>query len=441
MLNPFCRGRFHKFYKYVKIAIAECAVFGYTLLMTTLAALCAIGAEKVLANEIKKLGYAVRSNAPGRVLFDCPEKELFRPNLCLRTADRIYLQAASFAAPDFDALFEGVHAVNWQDFFKKDVKLHIDKVRIHKSALMSEHGVQSVVHKAVCAKLGSCWRMNVLPESGAQADIRVYVENDTASVFLDLSGAPLNRRGYRKDGGSAPIRESTAAVLLQLMCWKRKMPLHDPFCGSGTIAIEAALYAYNVAPGFGRRFALENLAVFDAASADEIRKKEAANIRPDVLARITGTDIDPAAAERARLNAERAFAGAGRALQLIGSDLKIPRPDFECADFKELQAPYGEGCIITNPPYGERLGDEDEIPALYKSMGSLFTDFKGWNMGFITAYADFERCIGKRASQAKNLKSGNLDTVFYIYNEQGYGKQSTQPTEEKDGNRYRPRKA
>ena len=383
--------------------------------MVTLAALCAIGAEKVLANEIKKLGYTTCGNAVGRVLFNCRETELFKPNLCLRTADRVYLQAASFYAADFDALFDGSYAVCWQDYFKKDVKLHIDKVRIKNSKLSSEHGVQSVVHKALCKKLGTVWNMETLPESGSRSDIRVYIENDTVFLLLDLSGDPLNRRGYRTDGGQAPLRETTAAALLQLMCWKRKIPLHDPFCGSGTIAIEAALYAYNIAPGFGRHFALENLAFFDAARALEIRKQEAAKIRTDVLARITGTDKDPEAVKRARKNAEHACVAAGRALQLIGSDNKIPRPDFDCADFKELKAPYETGVLLGNPPYGERLGNEKETAALYADMSCLFTDFNGWNMGFISAFTDFEQTIGKKAQSKKLLKSGNLDTCFDIY--------------------------
>ena len=155
--------------------------------MVTLAALCAIGAEKVLANEIKKLGYTTCGNAVGRVLFNCRETELFKPNLCLRTADRVYLQAASFYAADFDALFDGSYAVCWQDYFKKDVKLHIDKVRIKNSKLSSEHGVQSVVHKALCKKLGTVWNMETLPESGSRSDIRVYIENDTVFLLLDLS--------------------------------------------------------------------------------------------------------------------------------------------------------------------------------------------------------------------------------------------------------------
>lgn len=383
--------------------------------MLTLVALCSIGAEKVLANEIKLLGYKTIGNAPGRVLYDCPEEGLFRSNLCLRTADRVYLQLSTFPAEDFDALFEGVYAIDWQEYFRKDIRLHIDKVRTFRSKLSSEHSIQTITHKAVCKKLGAIWHMEVLPETGEQADIRIYIERDQVLVLLDLSGAPLNRRGYRTDGGTAPIRETLAAILLQLMCWRRKTPLHDPFCGSGTIAAEAMLYAYNVAPGFGRRFALENLTIFDATKADEIKKLEAAKIRPEALARITGTDIDPEAIERAKANAEHACVTAGRALQLIGSGEKIQRPEFDVADFRELAAPYDIGLLLSNPPYGERLGNEKETAALYKDMSGLLTSFDGWDMGFITARSDFEQCFGKRASVKKDLKSGVLDTSFFMF--------------------------
>ncbi|MEE1000058.1 MAG: class I SAM-dependent RNA methyltransferase, partial [Treponemataceae bacterium] len=217
--------------------------------MVNLVALCGIGAEKILSNEIKFLGYKTTGKAPGRVMFSCDEDGMFRSNLCLRCADKIFLQMASFHATDFDALFDGIVAINWQDFFKKDVKVVIDKVRSYKSKLNSEHSVQSMAHKAIYTKLGKIWRMSVLPETGDTATVRIYIDNDNVLVLLDLSGNPLNRRGYRTDGGVAPLRETTAAVLLQMMCWRRKTPFHDPFCGSGTLAIEAALYAYNVAPG------------------------------------------------------------------------------------------------------------------------------------------------------------------------------------------------
>ena len=231
--------------------------------MNTLVALCAIGAEKILGNEIKHLGYKLEGNAPGRVFFTGDDDSLYRSNLCLRTADRVFLQTAKYAAEDFDQLFEGVYKVDWQDFFRKDTKVTVDKVRCYKSKLNSEHAIQGVVQKAIYKKLGDKWNMSNLPESGFESNVRVYIDENTVHVLLDLSGLPLHKRGYRVDGGLAPLRETVAAVMLHEMIWRRKTPLHDPFCGSGTITIEAVLYAHNVAPGFGRRFALENLSIFD----------------------------------------------------------------------------------------------------------------------------------------------------------------------------------
>ncbi len=383
--------------------------------MNTLVALCAVGAEKILGNELKLLGYKLVSNAPGRVTFTGDDDALFRTNLCLRTADRVYLQMAEFEAADFDQLFDGVYAVRWQDFLRKDSRVVVDKVRIYKSKLNSEHSIQGMVQKAIYKKLGDTWHMQTLPESGEKSDVRVYMDEDRALILLDLSGLPLHKRGYRTDGGFAPLRETTAAALLQLMTWRRKTPLHDPFCGSGTFAIEAALYAYNVAPGFGRRFALENLPIFNSRRAEEIRRAEAEKIRTDVEVRITGTDIDPAAIERARKNAEHACVMAGRALNLIDSSNKVPRPDFDVADFADITAPYESGLLICNPPYGERLGDAEQAEEIYRKMSCLFDEFKGWQMGVITAHKKFQECIGRYATTLKSLKAGNLDTTFYMY--------------------------
>ena len=322
---------------------------------------------------------------------------------------------AAFDAQDFDQLFDGVYAVNWQDFLRKDSRVVVDKVRCYKSALNSEHSIQGMVQKAIYTKLGDIWHIQTLPESGEECDVRVYLDEDRAYILLDLSGLPLHKRGYRTDGGVAPLRETTAAVLLQLMMWRRKTPLHDPFCGSGTFPIEAALYAYNVAPGFGRRFALENLPIFNSRRALELKRAEAEKIRTDVEVRITGTDIDPQAIERARANAEHACVMAGRALNLIDKSNKVPRPDFDVADFTDISAPYETGLLICNPPYGERLGDADQAEQLYRTMSGLFDDFKGWQVGVITAHKKFQECIGRYATTLKSLKAGNLDTTFYMY--------------------------
>ncbi|MDE7392418.1 MAG: class I SAM-dependent RNA methyltransferase [Treponemataceae bacterium] len=383
--------------------------------MHTLVALCAVGAEKILGNELKLLGYKLARNAPGRVTFVGDDDALFRTNLCLRTADRVYLQMAAFDAQDFDQLFDGVYAISWQDFLRKDSRVVVDKVRCYKSTLNSEHSIQGMVQKAIYTKLGDIWRMQTLPESGDEVDVRVYLDEDRAYVLLDLSGLPLHKRGYRTDGGIAPLRETTAAILLQLMLWRRKMPFHDPFCGSGTLPIEATLYAYNVAPGFGRRFALEQLPIFDSRRALEIKRAEAEKIRTDVEVRVTGTDIDPQAVERARLNAEHACVMAGRALNLIDKSDKVPRPDFAVAGFADITAPYEQGLIIANPPYGERLGDADQAQQLYRAMGALFDSFRGWQLGVITAHKKFQECIGRYATTHKSLKAGNLDTIFYMY--------------------------
>lgn len=384
--------------------------------MNTLVALCAIGAEKILGNEIKHLGYKLAGNAPGRVSFFGDDDSLFKANLCLRTADRIFLQLASYDAYNFDELFDGAYKINWQDFLKKDSKIVVDKVRSNKSKLNSEHSIQTMIHKAIYSKLGDIWHMASLPETGEQSDIRIYLDENKVLILLDLSGLPLHKRGYRVDGGTAPLRETTAAALLQQTLWRRKTPLHDPFCGSGTIAIEATLYAFNVAPGFGRRFALENLPIYNRQNADRIRQEEAEKIRTDVEVRITGSDIDEKAVERAKKNAEYACVMAGRALKSIGISTHIQRPDFIQADFKDLSAPYDEGLILCNPPYGERLGNEEEAVELYRNMDILWQEFPNWNLGIITSNPDFQKNFNHQANSIKKIKAGNLDTSFYIYN-------------------------
>lgn len=395
--------------------------------MITLVAPCAVGAEKVLSNELTLLGYRCESRAAGRVVFSptCADQEdlmlaeAYRANLSLRIADRIYLRLAHFPCKDFETLFEGVKTVRWQDWFKKDMRIVVDKVRTFKSTLNSEHSIQGVVHKAIYSVLGTAWKMTTLPETGLEATIRVYILNNTVSILLDLSGMPLHRRGYRTAGGEAPIRETLAAVLLQLMAWKRKTPLHDAFCGSGTIPVEAVLYAHNIAPGLGRSFALETLAPWTSprmkALLDAERKKAALAIRTDCLVRVTGSDIDQKILVSAAANAERACVTAGRALQEAGRSERIPRPDFTKASFDELAAPYDTGMIISNPPFGERLGDKESAFSLYASMKQLRDTFPSWDMGFITSHEDFERAFERRADKKKDLKSGNLNTRFYMY--------------------------
>ncbi|MBD5443865.1 MAG: class I SAM-dependent RNA methyltransferase [Treponema sp.] len=383
--------------------------------MNTLVALCALGAERILGNELKLLGYTLCGNAPGRVSFSGNDDALYRANLCLRTADRVFLQMGNFPARNFDEFFDGVYTINWQDFFRKDTKVVIDKVRCHKSRLDSEHAVQASAHKAIYKKLSDRWRMSSMPESGDEADVRVYLDNDKALILLDLSGKPLHKRGYRTDGGLAPLRETVAAVLLQEMLWKRKTPLLDPFCGAGTIPIEAMLYAHNVAPGFARHFALETMPFFDPARATEIRRIEAEKIRTDIEVRITGSDVSKEAVERSRKNTEHACAIVEQTLKSIGSNEKIKKPQFVQADISTITAQYESGLILCNPPYGERLGDEELAKEVYQKMHGLWDEFSGWDFGVITTHRKFQEAFGHYAPLLKSIKSGKLDTILYIY--------------------------
>ncbi|MCR5623414.1 MAG: class I SAM-dependent RNA methyltransferase [Treponema sp.] len=384
--------------------------------MITYVALCAVGAERILGNEIKLLGYKLAGNTPGRVAFTGDEDAMYRANFCLRTSDRVYIQMASYDAPDFDALFEGCYAAPWQEYLKVNSRVHVDKVRTYRSSLESEHAVQGMIQKAIYQKLCDKYNVSSMPESGTQSDVRVYIENDRAHILLDTSGEPLHKRGYRTAGVLAPIRETTAAILLQELFWKRKLPLHDPFCGSGTIPIEAFLFAHDVAPGLGRDFSYTGLKVYDERRAVEIKKELAGKIRTDVLCRISGSDRDPEAVSKARKNAEHAAVMAGRALQMIGSDAKLERPVFTVSDVADVKAPCEDaGVLLCNPPYGERMGNEAEASALYGRMAALFDNFPGWSMGVITSKKGFQKDIGHYADKLKSIKAGNLDTTLYIY--------------------------
>ncbi len=384
--------------------------------MNKFVALCAVGAEKILGNELKHLGYKLAGNNPGRVSFLGDDDTIYRANYCLRTSDRVYLQVTEYKADNFGDLYDGCYAADWKSYLPVNARVVIDKVRTYKSQLTSEHAVQGMIQKSIYQRLMDTYHVNAMVETGNQCTIRVYIENNIAHLMLDTSGEPLHKRGYRTAGVMAPLRETTAAALLQEMVWKRKLPLHDPFCGSGTIVIEACLYAHCIAPGLGRNFAYEGLNIYNQQRALEIKKEEAAKIRTDVECRITGSDIDKTCVEKARLNAEHACVMAGRALQLIGSDAKIPRPDFVQSDFADLRAPYEEGVLLCNPPYGDRLGDERQADELYEKMAGLFEDFHGWKMGVITDKKSFQKSLGRYADSLKSLKAGNLDTILYIYN-------------------------
>lgn len=392
----------------------------------TAIALCAVGAEKALSNELRKLDLPVLSSAFGRVRFNADLAGLYRALMSLRTADRVLLEAASFPARDFDALFEGVRAVRWQELIPRDRRVVVSKVRTNRSALAAETSIQAVAHKAVAERLCAAWKVSRLREDGEVAELRVYIEKDVASVLLDLSGEPLFRRGYRTESGAAPLRETTAAALLLLLGWKRKFPLYDPFCGSGTIAIEAALYAWDAAPGLGRTFALSGLGIGDRALAARIREELAAKVDFTRTVRIAGSDIDTRAVAVAKANAERAReiarGGApGRGARAAATDGLELVPRFSRLDMAAAKAEFSEGFLLANPPYGERLGDVEQAEATYRGMAHLRTDFPGWTLAFITNHAGFESHFGANATQVREITNGALRSYLYAY--EGTGKQ------------------
>jgi putative N6-adenine-specific DNA methylase len=386
-------------------------------------ALCAVGVEKVTAQELRKLGLGVEESGFGRVRFRAGLAGLYRALMALRTADRVLLEASFFSARDFDELFEGTRAVPWEEYIGRDMGLAVDKVRSSRSVLKAETSIQAVVHKAAAERLCGAHGINRLPGAGKTAKLRVYVEKDKVSLLLDLSGEPLFKRGYRLEGGAAPLRETTAAALLQLSLWRRKFPLYDPFCGAGTILAEAALYAWDAAPGLGRRFALGDLLIADPSLEESIRAELLGRVNFGHTIRISGSDRDPGILSLAAANLRRA-----RDLALGGGRGEAPDsgpelPELHCLPMEEARSPRGggeapagdAGFIITNPPYGKRLGEPEDAEACYARMSLLRRGFPGWKLAVITSHPGFESFFGRRADSCREISGGAMRSYFFQY--------------------------
>jgi putative N6-adenine-specific DNA methylase len=392
--------------------------------METLIALCGPGVEKVVSNELRKLdgNYRVLESGFGRVRFQTDLPGMYRALMGLRCADRLLLEAGFFPAADFDALFDGVRAFPWEDWVPKDMGLRVAKVRSNRSALQGITAIQAITHKAAADRLCEKYHQARLSETGPQAELRVYIEKDQASVLLDLSGEPLFKRGYRTEGGAAPLRETTAAALLFLANWRRKYPLYDPFCGSGTIAIEAALYAWDAAPGLGRRFALSSLVPADAAVEVAVRQELLGRVNFERTIRIYGSDSDVRAVSLAKSNMQRAYdlARGEKPAGGIHQAIRLPwQPEFTTASMNAARAPGGlsgePGFIVTNPPYGKRLGEVSEAEAIYGDMAHIGKRFPRWKLAVITAHPGFESHFGRKAASCKRLANGALDSYLYEY--------------------------
>ena len=383
----------------------------------TVAALCAVGAEKAVSNEIRKLSLKVQDGGGyGRVRFLADTEGLYRALMGLRAADRLLLEVASFKALDFDALFDNTREQAWEDYIPPRLGFKVSKVRTNRSVLRAETSIQAIVHKAAAERLCQKRGIRRLPspvesEHTIEAELRVYIEKDQVSLLLDLTGEPLYKRGYRTQGGPAPLRETTAAAIILLSGWRRKYPLYDPFCGSGTIAIEAAMYAWDIAPGIGRRFAIDKLSLGSRETERKVRQEFLEKVDFSRLVRIGGSDSDSALAAAAGENLSRAIALAKDKWQQ-----EAAAPLFKVLPMEEAEFPGEAGFIITNPPYGRRLGDVESAEKGYAEMGKLKRNFPGWKLVLISDNTGFESFFGRKADSCREITNGAINSYLYEYN-------------------------
>lgn len=362
------------------------------------AAAASFGLESVVRSEIEGLGIDGTRVEDRRVVFEATARDIARCNIWLRAADRVLIQVSEFPAPDFDALYQGIRAVPWRDLLAPFPAVTVD-ARSAGSKLTAAPSLQSVAKKAIVdAMTGSATRM---PETGPRYDVQLSLQKDRATVSLDTTGPGLHKRGYRRHTGDAPLRENLAAALVLLSRWDPSRPFADPVCGSGTIAIEAALQAANIAPGLGRRFAAEDWPLFPVPLWSEVRASARdAQVRT-VNAGIDASDRDPAMVKAAAANA--AAAGVAELIRFRTAPLESFSPTVEF------------GCLVCNPPYGERLGSVREAQELARVMGSLRHRAPTWSFFVLSALEDFQRCFGARASRNRKLYNGNIRCWYYQY--------------------------
>ncbi|MBL8851631.1 MAG: class I SAM-dependent RNA methyltransferase [Planctomycetaceae bacterium] len=365
-----------------------------------LIATTAFGLEAVVARELKELGYAEHTITDGRVRWAAEAAAVCRANLQLRAASRVVIVIGEFEARDFGELFEQTKALPWDQWIPSKGSFPV-RGRSVKSQLHSVPDCQRIVKKAIAERLKQSHGGEWLEESGPQYGIEISLLNDRAMLTLDTSGDALHRRGYRTYVGEAPLRETLAAALVRLSYWNRERPLVDPFCGTGTIAIEAALIGRGIAPGLGRTFAAEGWPQFDSGLWTSAREEARRMIQPALPIKIIGTDIDARAVALARKHA----VAAG-----VADDVHIQQ-----LPVAELRSPKKYGCIITNPPYGERMGDQRDIEPLYREMGRAFSALDTWSIYVLTAFPAFERLFGRTADRRRKLYNSNLACTYYQF--------------------------
>ena len=363
---------------------------------------CHFGLEAVLKKEILDLGYEISQVEDGRVTFIGDDEAICRANVFLRTAERILLKAGSFRAETFEELVQGTKAIAWEEFIPEDGKFWVAKAASVKSKLFSPSDIQSVMKKAMVRRMQQKYQVEWFAEDGAAYPVRVFLKKDVVTVGIDTSGVSLHKRGYREVSGKAPITETLAAALIMLTPWHKDRILVDPFCGSGTFPIEAAMIAANIAPGMNRSFTAEEWTNLIPKKLWYETINEANElINDDIEVDIQGYDVDGSVIKIARRNAREA-----------GVDHLI---HFQERDVKDLSHPKKYGFIITNPPYGERLEDKKDLPALYKAFGESFKNLDSWSAYMITSYEDAERYFGRKADRNRKIYNGMLKTYFYQF--------------------------
>ncbi len=366
-----------------------------------LVAPCNFAVEAVLSREIKNLGYEVSKVEDGRVSFITDEEGICRSNLWLRTAERILVKVGEFDAVTFEELFEKTRKLDWHNFIPEDAEFPVAKASSIKSKLFSTSDIQAIVKKAVVESLKTRYKVDWFKETGDRYPIHVFLNKDRVSLYLDSSGSALHKRGYREISNAAPIKETLASAMVQLTPWREDRALIDPFCGSGTILIEAAMLGLNIAPGLNRSFAAESWRWIQKDTWESVREEARSLIKKDVQLNIQGYDIDENALKIARSNA-----------RLAGIEGKI---HFQKRDMNELSSKDHYGFIVTNPPYGERLSDQKSVEGLYKEMGKVFSRLDTWSFYIITSHEDFERFFGRKADKKRKLYNGMMKTDLYQF--------------------------
>ena len=365
---------------------------------------CHFGLESVVKNEIYDLGYEITEVDDGRVTFEGDAEAIVRANLSLRTAERVLLKIGSFHAETFEDLFQGTRALPWEELLPKDAKFWVTKASSVKSKLFSPSDIQSVMKKAMVSRMSEHYGLTLFPETGAPYPVRVFIKKDEVTVAVDTTGESLHKRGYRKYKVQAPIAENLAAGLIALTPWRPGRMLVDPFCGSGTFRIEAAMISAHIAPGLNRSFTAETwTGLIPSSLWTEIREELRGEIDLSVPCDLQGYDIDRDAVYAARENAR--LAGVADLIH------------FQVRPVAELSHPRSYGFIITNPPYGERLekGQDQDLLLLYKTLGERFQALSSWSLYVITSFSGAEKALGLKAQKNRKIYNGMIKTYFYMF--------------------------